>query len=106
NILHGGREGPPTLPRGLDGLDELVDPAQADHQRGPGRQHVAAVEFVDLAGPDGCDAIPAWTGSDGRDLDGLAAPRGEDDLGIPPDHLVRLDAPSLRGRLIAQLGED
>ena len=52
------------------------------------------------------DPLPAGPARDQRRVDRLAAPRGEDDLGIALDDGVGRDDAALGRVLVAQLGED
>src|SRR5205807_7914963 len=64
------------------------------------------LDRVDLARLHRRDPVPARAARDGRRVDGLAAPRREDDLGIPVDHRLRRDDPTVGPRLPAELDED
>ena len=78
-------------------------PARMD---GPGDRMSLAVDLVDPALPDRAHRVPARPAPDGVDVDGLAAPRRQDDLGVAPGDLLggddalrrRRRGPAARGR--------
>src|SRR5438552_13481213 len=84
------------LARGLIVLDDLVNPTQTVHQRRAGGQDVGAVDLVDVTMPDGAHLAPARARRDRRAVHRLAAPRRQDDLGIPARDLAQVDDALLR----------
>src|SRR4029453_623898 len=80
-----------ALAQGL--LDQLVDMTQPDEHRGPGAQHLAAVDLVDAPVPHRADAIPAGPSADDVEIGALAAPGHEDDLRVAAGPLGRVHPP-------------
>src|ERR671918_1045458 len=74
------------LPR-LKALDDLVDFAKPDHQRGTWGEDVVALDLVNLAEFHGTHRRPARPAGDGLAVHGLAAPRRQDDLRVAGDHV-------------------
>src|SRR5262245_44772285 len=72
---------------------DLVDLPEAGHHGWSWTQDISAVERVDLPVRDRAYLLPARPRPDGGDVDGAATPRCEDDLGVPPRDLGRVDPP-------------
>src|SRR5262245_64587705 len=93
------------LPSSLKGLNNLVNAPDAVHERGARSEDVGAVDLVDLAPLDRGDPLPAGPPRDRLRIDRLAAPRGEDDLGIALDDDIGIDLAPGGGLLVDQIGE-
>src|SRR5262245_66676088 len=87
-------------------LHQLVDMTQPDEHRGPGAQHVAAVDLVDAPVPHRADAIPAGPSADDVEIGRLAAPGHEDDLRVAAGYLRRVHHPIACAAAVAQVVED
>src|SRR5262249_3084774 len=94
-----------SLASSLKGLNNLVNAPDAVHERRARSEDVGAVDLVDLSPLDRGDPLPAGSPRDRLGIDRLAAPRGEDNLGITLDDRIGFDLAPRGGLLVAQLGE-
>src|SRR5216683_802010 len=87
-------------------LNDLVDFSEPCQHRWPWRQDIRTIHLMDTACFNRADALPARPVPDGLHVHMLAAPRGEDDLGVTPGDLGRIHHSLPRRGLVPQLGED
>src|SRR5262245_17710790 len=74
--------------------------------RRPWRQDIRTIDLVDTARFDRADPLPPGPLPDGLHVHGLAAPRGEDDLGVSSGDLARIHDPVPSRGLVPELRED
>src|SRR5262249_58674814 len=96
----------PLLDGGVKVLHGVVDLPQSGHPRGPGRQHVPAVELVDLPAPHRRHPPPAGSAGDAVAVHRLTTPGRQDDLRVTADHFIGRHDALAGDRAVAQLGED